>query len=239
MDVSALVALVAICLIITHWNSEAAMASRVMESQKRSSMNRSICQGSSADLVQLVATLSAAFQNDPALSWILPDPAQRRLRLPKLFNIIVRSDLSAGTVLRSQSYEAVTLWRAPGKARMGLMEAFFSGPGYFQTFVTALGPALAVSHAIEAHYPRGIDYWYLHYAAVRPEHQGAGWGGAAIRKGLTRARSEGLPVYLETVKESNVAIYLKLGFKVIGEWDVPNGGPHFWSMLNENGKWPR
>jgi hypothetical protein len=49
----------------------------VRGSQKRSSMNRTICQGCSADLVQLVATLSAAFQNDPALVWILPDPAQR------------------------------------------------------------------------------------------------------------------------------------------------------------------
>jgi hypothetical protein len=46
-------------------------------------MDRSICQGSLADLTRLVDTLSSAFQNDPALSWILPDPAQRRLRLAK------------------------------------------------------------------------------------------------------------------------------------------------------------
>ena len=79
-------------------------------------MERSICQGNPADLTQLVDTLSSAFQHDPALSWILPDPAQRRLRLPKLFDIVVRSDLAAGSVLRSKSREAVTLWRPPGKA---------------------------------------------------------------------------------------------------------------------------
>ena len=50
-------------------------------------MHRSICQGSLADLTQLVDTLSSAFQYDPAFSWILPDPVQRRLRLPKLFLI--------------------------------------------------------------------------------------------------------------------------------------------------------
>jgi len=72
------------------------------------------------------------------------------------------------------------------------------------------------------------------YAGVRPKHQGKGWGGAAICEGLTRARSERLPVYLETAKESNVALYLKLGFKAVGEWDVPEGGPHFWSMLCKN-----
>jgi len=35
---------------------------------------------------------------------------------------------------------------------------------------------------------------------------------------------------LETAKES----YLRLGFKVVREWDVSKGGPHFWSMLNEH-----
>jgi ribosomal protein S18 acetylase RimI-like enzyme len=197
-------------------------------------MDRSICEGSPADLTQLVDTLSSAFQHDPALSWILPDPAQRRLRLPKLFDIVVRSDFAAGSVLRSESCEAVTLWRAPGKSHVGFMETLLSGLGYFQTFGTALGRGLAVSHAMESHHPKGIDYWYLHYAGVRPEHQGKGWGGAAIREGLTRARSGGLPVYLETAKESNVALYLKLGFKVVGEWDVPEGGPRFWSMLCKN-----
>jgi ribosomal protein S18 acetylase RimI-like enzyme len=181
-----------------------------------------------------VDTLSSAFQHDLALSWILPGPAQRRLRLPKLFDIVVRSDFAAGSVLRSESCEAVTLWRAPGKAHVGFMETLLSGLGYFQTFGTALGRGLAVSHAMESHHPKGIDYWYLHYAGVRPEHQGKGWGGAAIREGVTRARSGGLPVYLVTAKESNVALYLKLGFKVVGAWDVPEGGPHFWSMLCKN-----
>ena|ERR1700757_1419761 len=118
-----------------------------------SPMDRTIGEGSSADLAQLVETLSCAFQHDPALSWILPDPAQR---------------------------------------------------------------------------------WRWNRTGVRPEHQGKGWGSAAILQGLTRARSERLPVYLETAKRSNVALYRKLGFKLIGEWDVPKGGPHFWSMVCEN-----
>jgi GNAT superfamily N-acetyltransferase len=73
--------------------------------------------------------------------------------------------------------------------------------------------------------PKGNSYWYLHDAGVRPEHQGKGWGSAVILQGLTRARSEELPVYLETAKESNVGLYRRLGFKLVGEWDVPEGGP--------------
>ena len=197
-------------------------------------MDRSIVRGDSNDLPLLIDTLSSAFQNDPAFGWILRDPEQRRLRLPKFFDIIVKSDLASGSILRTESCEAVTLWRAPGKAHVSLMETLLSGPGYLQTFGAALGRAVAVSHALESHHPRGARYWYLHYAAVRPEHQGKGLGSAAIRAGLTRARSDNLPVYLETAREGNAAIYVNLGFKVIGEWDVVKGGPHFWSMLYEN-----
>src|SRR5262245_44500713 len=129
-----------------------------------SPLDRTICEGSSADRAELVETLSSAFQHDPALSWILPDPMQRRYRLPKLFDIVVRSDLAAGSALRSNACEAVTLWRAPGKTQVGLIETLLSGLGYFQTFGAALGRALAVSHAMESRYPKGESYWYLHYA---------------------------------------------------------------------------
>ena len=197
-------------------------------------MDRSLVRADSSDLPLLIDTLSSAFQNDPAFGWILRDPEQRRLRLPKFFDIIVKSDLASGSIFRTESCEAVTLWRAPGKAHVSLMETLLSGAGYLQTFGAALGRAVAVSHALESHHPRGARYWYLHYAAVRPEHQGKGVGSAAIRAGLTRAQSDNLPVYLETARESNAALYVNLGFKVIGEWDVVKGGPHFWSMLYEN-----
>jgi ribosomal protein S18 acetylase RimI-like enzyme len=173
-------------------------------------LDRTICEGGSADRAELVDTLSSAFQHDPALSWILPDPTQRRFRLPKLFEIVVRSELAAGSALRSNAFEVVTLWRAPGKAHVGLVETVLSGFGYLQTFGAALGRAKTVLRAMESHHPKGNSYWYLHYAGVRPDHQGKGWGSAAIRQGLTRARSGGLPVYLETAKESNVVLYRSL-----------------------------
>jgi hypothetical protein len=112
-------------------------------------MDRLICEGSPADLTQLVDTLSSALRHDPALIWVLPDPAQRRLRLPRLFDIVVKSDLAAGLVLRSESCKAVTLWRAPRTAHFGFMETLLSGRGYFQTFGVALGRGLAVSRAME------------------------------------------------------------------------------------------
>lgn len=182
------------------------------------------------DAGAMVATLAAAFADDPAICWVIPDATERAWRLPKLFAAIVPADMNVGEALCSAGHEVVTLWRPPGKAAAGLWETLRGLPG----FAGALGPnlwrGLAVSGAIEAHHP-AERFSYLHYAAVQPAHQGKGWGGRAIRAGLARAAEAGAPAYLETATPGNVGLYQSLGFAVVAEWDVPRGGPHFWSMM--------
>ena len=58
-----------------------------------------------------------------------------------------------------------------------------------------------------------------------------GGSGAAIRAGLDKADAAGIPALLETATERNVGLYTSLGFEILSEWDVPKGGPHFWTML--------
>ena len=190
-----------------------------------------IVEGIPGDAPAMQRTLAAAFIDDPALSWIIPDRDERLRRYPAFFEAAVRWDLDQGFALRSAGTEAVTLWRAPGRAKAGLGETLASLPGYLGALGLRLPRALAVSNAIGAHLPKGLAFLYLHYAGVAPEHQGRGLAGAAIRAGQARAAAQGLPVHLETATESNVGIYLRLGFVVTGEYDVPRGGPHFWSML--------
>jgi len=179
----------------------------------------------------LIRVLADAFQDDPALSWLLPDPAHRRARLPVFFAAIVHADRKAGMVLASPGDEVVTLWRAPGQSKPGLLETLGEGWPMWRTFGLGLGRALTVSGAMARHHPVPDDYWYLRYAGVAPAAQGKGWGGAAIREGIARAAAAGKPVMLETAKEANVALYLRLGFAVIDTWQVPGGGPQFWTML--------
>ncbi len=182
------------------------------------------------DRAQINHTLARAFQDDPALSWILPDAAQRKIRLPRMFDFITPLDLRDGFALGSAEGEAATLWRSPGKPHTGLLDMVIMLPAVFNTFGTAALRALAVSEAIDAHHPKGISYFYLHYAGVLPEHQGKGWGGAAIRAGLEKADAAGIPALLETATERNVGLYTSLGFEILSEWNVPRG-PHFWTML--------
>lgn len=178
----------------------------------------------------MIATLARAFADDPAMSWIMPDPAARAACLPKLFTALVDEDLALGWALASPKAEAVTLWRGSGAVHASLWQQFTSLPRYTRALGRHLPRALLVSQTIENHHPRAVSYDYLHYAGVDPAFQGRGWGGAVIRAGLERARGKGLPIYLETATPENVGLYQRLGFTVREEWTVPLGGPHFWSM---------
>ncbi|MEQ1498572.1 MAG: GNAT family N-acetyltransferase [Novosphingobium sp.] len=178
----------------------------------------------------MIASLARAFADDPAMTWIMPDPADRHARLPRLFAALVKEEFSAGWALSSPGSEAVTLWRSSAAVHGSLWQLVQSLPRYMGALGGNLLRGLAVSESIEKHHPQGLAYDYLHYAGVDPAFQGRGWGGAAIRAGQARAAANGRPIYLETATPENVGLYQRMGFSLREEWDAPRGGPHFWSM---------
>jgi GNAT superfamily N-acetyltransferase len=193
-------------------------------------MDSSVIQLDERHRAVAVATLAAAFQSDPAVSWIIPDPAARARRLPRMFDWLFGDHLRHGMMFGTPDCTAVTFWRLPGKVHhhdplwpphlLQLLGIF--GPTIFR--------ASKVGDAIAEHLPPGEDWMYLRYAGVRPDFQGKGLGGKAIRAGLAEAARRGVGGLLETATPVNVGIYLRLGFTVLHEWDVAAQAPHFWTM---------
>ncbi|WP_294103368.1 GNAT family N-acetyltransferase [Sphingomonas sp.] len=179
----------------------------------------------------VAAMLSRAFADDPAMSWIIPNPATRARKLPSLFRLLYDEDAAHGVRLMTAGGEAATLWRSPGHAETPPSTMLRSALPMFATFGFALGRAFAVANAIDAHFPKH-PFWYLHIAGCDPAHQGKGLGKAAVQAGIDRMGGSGLPFYLETATERNIGFYQGLGFRVIEEWRVGRDGPVFWSMLN-------
>lgn len=194
-------------------------------------MDRSIIQATRAHHTEMVSTLAAAFIDDPALCWIIADQGDIERRLTHFFNSNVRGSVTHGYALRSAGDEVVTLWRLPGALHAGFLESLLSFPNMVRSLGSGLSRGQLIAKSLHSHAPEHGQYQYLQFAGVAPAHQGKGWGGAAIRAGLERARASGLPAYLETAKESNVGLYQRLGFAITDEWDIPDGGPHFWGML--------
>ncbi|APX67719.1 GNAT family N-acetyltransferase [Sphingomonas sp. gentR] len=185
------------------------------------------------DRAAVAAMLGRAFADDPAMSYIFPDPAERAKRLPRLFALLFDSD-AAGMRLVAQGEEAATFWRPPGQAHVSTMAFVRRLIPVLHALGTSLPRAMRLGDAIEAHFP-AEPFWYLHIAGVDPAQQGRGLGGASIRAGLARCDADGVSAYLETATESNVGLYTRLGFQLTGEWSVPKGGPHFWSMIRPVG----
>ena len=76
-------------------------------------------------------------------------------------------------------------------------------------------------------------HWYLWALGVAPEHQGQGIGGDLLSPTLVQAQEMGLPCYLETETEDNVAFYTKRGFEVAYEAELSESGFRLWFMTRK------
>lgn len=182
-----------------------------------------------------IATLAAAFHEDPAIRFLMPHAPYRARRLTRLMRWMVDEHFSNGLVLGTPGAEAVTLWRPPGA--MHLKEPLWHPAmlRFLPIFGRYIPRAIRLDDAIHAHLPRDEAWFYLRMAGVHPDCQGKGLGGRSIRAGLAEATRAGQPAVLETCTPANVGIYQRLGFEVTSEWDVPGGGPHFWTMARVMG----
>ena len=71
--------------------------------------------------------------------------------------------------------------------------------------------SLRYLRAVEAVHPKD-EHWYLATLGVDPPHQGKGYGGRLLDAVLPRADEGGMPTYLETDKERNLAFYARHRF---------------------------
>ena len=185
-----------------------------------------------ASLAPVADTLAAAFRDDPALSWVVPDRKKREAMLPGFFKVMADQSRRYGEILASPDGNAASLWYPPGKVREGLFAGLYDNLRMLAGFRTDLPRGLKVAEEMYKHHPDPQPYSYLRYVGVAPEAQGKGWGGAIVRAGVNRAAEHGRGVLLETATPDNVAIYARLGFEILEEWEVPGGGPKFWTMIH-------
>lgn len=183
---------------------------------------------SPTDNLDVAETLARAFQNESGWSYVIPDAKLRAQRLVGAFHLFLRDEHRKGAVFGTDGFEAVTLWRGPGQAHDSLWDRARLIVPFAQTLRYSIFRGLEVADLIEKHLPKE-PVWYLHYAGCDPAFQGQGFGGAAIRAGLNRADEDGLPAYLETADEHNIALYQNFGFEIKHSWHVPEG-PQFWGM---------
>ncbi|WP_327130660.1 GNAT family N-acetyltransferase [Streptomyces sp. NBC_01343] len=172
-------------------------------------------------------TLALAFDDDPMMRWFFPGEAARAAGLGRYFSTIFTRQYARHGVCEYTD-AAAAFWVPPGAQDKAVPDA-----GTIGELSEILGDRAALfRQAAEAAAGEGPQepHWYLAVIGADPAAQGRGHGAALLRSGLARADAAGLPVYLESSKPANLPFYEHFGFTVLGEVQLPGGGPALWPM---------
>jgi ribosomal protein S18 acetylase RimI-like enzyme len=184
------------------------------------------------EVPQLAAMLARAFHDDPVTAWFMPNANRRPKYAARFFGWQLHRLLGQEQVHVAGDGSGAAVWALPDQWRESNWQAL-------RLFV-ALVPALA-SHLPSA--TRGVErvekrhpdepHLYLAVLGTDPPAQGRGVGTAVLAPGLELCDREGLPAYLESSKEANVAFYSRFGFRVTEEVSMPGDGPTVWLMWRD------
>lgn len=188
-------------------------------------------EASRGDQRRIVGCLSRAFEDDPISRFLFPNDRTRLARLAAFYRQVIRSMRDDGAVYTDSRVSGAAIWRAPSPPAIGRARALREGFRMLLLLRRAVSRAMLLENAISEARPRE-PHWYLAILGTDPSQQGRGIGSALLEPVLRRCDADGVPAYLESSKEQNIAFYQRHGFRVTRELAVP-GGPTLWSMRRD------
>ena len=174
-----------------------------------------------SDAPIITDVISEAFTTDPTWAWAFPDLSARK----KFWTLLVNNALRFPYVLKTQGFEAVSVWTPPNcseltpEAEEYLPETLRELVGNRATEVLEL-----IVKFEEAH-PHHEPHYYLGLLGTQDSHRGRGIGLALLRECLARFDAEKVPTYLESSNPINNHKYLAVGFEPVVTFNAPNNGP--------------
>jgi GNAT superfamily N-acetyltransferase len=169
--------------------------------------------------------LACAFRDE--MKDIFPDPVERRRKEPIANEFYLRRDsVGSHAFVTSPKLEGIAIWRRSDQKRYGAWwRMLVSGAIWLvpRLGLRSLLKMHAGDHMMEQKHRRLMPqkHWYLAVLAVDPPHQGQGHGSRLVREMMALIDEEGLPCYVETEGQKNIAMYRRYGFEPVDELVVP------------------
>jgi ribosomal protein S18 acetylase RimI-like enzyme len=187
-----------------------------------------------ADVPRLAVALASAFQDDPVIAWVFPDEQRRRRVLPAFMEFRLRRlAFPHDQVWMSGDGAAAAVWiPPPGTGQEPRWQRLRLLPPLVRFLGLRTVSVLGGLNRMEERHPHDPPHWYLFILGTEQAAQGRGLGSALLAHVLARVDAEGMPAYLESSNERNLALYGRHGFKVTAEVVIP-GGPRIWPMWRE------
>jgi GNAT superfamily N-acetyltransferase len=183
---------------------------------------------------ELVETMRAAFADDPLYVWLQPEATARPRLLRDVSEFVLAQGFAHGEVHATDARDGVAVWTGPGVDLVADEDA----ERYLDLLGAHVGEdrmeaVVAGMEAVERHAP-GVPHRTLHSVCVHPRAQGRGVGTALVRPVLERCDAERLAAYLDSSCERNLPFYGRLGFEVVAEVSLPDGGPVMRALLRSS-----
>ena len=191
------------------------------------------------DILKAGSVLENAFQLDPVWKKMLEDIPGADEKLPAFYETPVRYCFKFGEIYAaSRNLEGVAAW-VPGE--LSVMTPWRLIRSGAMKSARKLGFKLGRKMKIvfkpverdRKEHMEGRSYIYVFILGVATEFQGLGFGGKLIRAMIGKSEQDGLPLYLETETEKNVALYEKFGFKMLKKTILPLIDLPMWEMVRE------
>jgi ribosomal protein S18 acetylase RimI-like enzyme len=186
-----------------------------------------------ADVPALTRTLVRAYMDDPVAMWICDSSPLRARLLTVLYSARLQQLLSHDAVWTNPQRTSAAVWIPPDCHESAIRPSATVLRCMSHPRMLARLPLLAVGFAgMRRKHPRSPPHWYLSLVGTDPHARGHGLGSAVLGPVLDRCDSDGIGIYLESSKPSNIGFYERLGFRTTGELQLP-GGPKMWPMWRE------
>ena len=184
-----------------------------------------------ADVLDLARVLAHAFMDDPVARWACPSDRRRARVNERFFIARTRQLLGQDQIYTTAELTGGALWALPDRWRTTARDALALAP-LAPSWGVRLPRVLRGMSRIERAHPQSPPHLHLAVLGTDPSRQGEGIGSALLGPGLELCDRDGLPAYLESSKERNIAFYARHGFRVTGELRLPEGPP-VWPMWRE------
>lgn len=187
-----------------------------------------------ADIDRAAGVLARAFRDNPGMLALFrgDTPARRLELLGPCMAGFVKAVLRFGTaevVKDAGDIVAVSLSFGPGKFPPPFRSQFTMAAGPVRAGLTRALRFARIDQEMRRRHPH-FRHWYLWFLGVEPGRQGQGLGSLLLKSLSERARTDGVPCYLETDKQSSVRLYQKHGYIVEKEEVLPGIELMLWFM---------
>jgi GNAT superfamily N-acetyltransferase len=177
---------------------------------------------------RIAGLLAEAFEPLPVSAWLVSDPDERHRVLTANFQIFVEHAFPHGRVEVTGDLDAAAVWFHGSE--------FPPPPDYEARLVDACGRWLDRFQILDEQFAANHPHDHHHHLAflgVQANRQSTGLGSVLMGAHHRRLDEAGIPGYLEASSLRSRELYLRHGYRLMGDPFYLPDGPPFWPMWRE------